>query len=148
MASYVNQNLNNGEEVIALGELHWFHFMHGAFAVAMGIVLLISMPIPLGWLPILYGLFSLTGSLIYHYSTELALTNKRLIAKFGFIRRNTIELNHKNVESFKVEQNIFGRIFNFGTLSVNGTGGITTPIPHISAPLEFRKTALSTIEED
>lgn len=79
-------------------------------------------------------------------STELAITNKRVITKFGFISRSTVELLHKNVESFHVDQSITGRILNFGTLIINGTGGVGTPIPSIASALEFRRQALVAIE--
>ena len=64
----------------------------------------------------------------------------------GFIRRNTIELNHSKVESINVHQGIFGRIFDFGTLVINGTGGGKTPIPSIDSPLDFRKNAMQAID--
>jgi uncharacterized membrane protein YdbT with pleckstrin-like domain len=70
-----------------------------------------------------------------------------IIAKVGLIRRSTIELNHQKVESMGIDQSIMGRIFNFGTLTINGTGGVRTPIPSISSPLEFRKKAMETIEQ-
>jgi hypothetical protein len=53
---------------------------------------------------------------------------------------------HSKVESFHVDQGIIGRIFNFGTVVINGTGGAKTPIPKISAPLIFRRQALMAIE--
>jgi hypothetical protein len=60
--------------------------------------------------------------------------------------RHTVELNHGKVESFNVDQSIFGRIFDFGTVVVNGTGGGKTPIPNIDAPLDFRRRAMETID--
>jgi len=92
------------------------------------------------------GLVLILKAWIHVFSTELAITNKRVIAKFGFIQRSTVELPHKNVESLHVDQGIIGRILNFGTVVINGTGGVRTPIPDIAAPLEFRRQALSTIE--
>jgi hypothetical protein len=57
-----------------------------------------------------------------------------------------MELNHSKVESFHVDQSILGRIFGFGTLVVNGTGGGKTPVPNIDSPLEFRREAMQTID--
>jgi len=87
------------------------------------------------------------AALIKRISTELAVTSKRVIAKFGFIRRNTVELNHSKVESFHVEQGVLGRILGFGTLHINGTGGGITPIPNISDPLGFRRRAMEAIDD-
>ena len=76
---------------------------------------------------------------ITYYTTELAITNKRVIAKFGLIRRYTVEMNISKVESIQVEQGLIGRIFNFGTVIVAGAGDPKAPIIGISTPLEFRK---------
>ena len=70
---------------------------------------------------------------IHVLTTELALTNRRIIAKSGLIRRNTIELKTNRVESLGVNQGILGRIFNFGSIVVKGVGGSHAPIPYISS---------------
>ncbi|UOO81955.1 PH domain-containing protein [Uruburuella testudinis] len=80
-------------------------------------------------------------------TTELALTNKKVIAKFGFIRRSTIELNLDKVESISVEQGFIGRIFNFGSIVVRGTGGSQAPIPYIAQPLEFRRQVNALLDK-
>ena len=69
---------------------------------------------------------------IHVLTTELALTNRRIIAKSGLIRRNTIELKTNRVESLGVNQGILGRIFNFGSIVVKGVGGSHAPIPYSS----------------
>ncbi|CAI1715215.1 Bacterial membrane flanked domain [Serratia quinivorans] len=81
-------------------------------------------------------------------TTELALTNKRIIAKFGFIRRSTVELRLEKVESIGVDQSILGRILGYGTIVVKGTGGTATPIPSISKPLEFRRVVNNHLEDE
>lgn len=93
-----------------------------------------------------FGLFLLIKAWVQKFTTELAVTSKRVVAKTGLIRRNTIELNHSKVESFNVDQSILGRIFGFGTIIINGTGGGKTPIPNIDSPLEFRREAMQAID--
>jgi uncharacterized membrane protein YdbT with pleckstrin-like domain len=134
------------EQVIATGQVHWWVYVPGALLTIVGLLTIAS--ITYGWLLLVGGLVLLLKAWVHAFSTELAITNKRVIAKFGFIRRSTVELLHKNVESFHVEQGIIGRILNFGTVVINGTGGVRTPIPGIAAPLEFRRQALSIIEGD
>ncbi len=84
-------------------------------------------------------LFWIAAALRY-ITTELAFTNKRVIAKFGFISRRTIELNLTKVESVQVNQGILGRVFNFGTLVISGAGNPQAPIPGISNPMTFRRS--------
>jgi len=90
-------------------------------------------------LPFVVGLFFLIRVYLRYISMELAFTNKRVIAKFGFIRRQTIELHISKIESIQVEQGILGRIFDYGTLIISGAGNPQAPIPGISEPMQFRQ---------
>lgn len=80
-------------------------------------------------------------------STELAITEKRVIAKFGFIKRLAIELRFNKIESLVILQSITGRIFNYGTIFLRGTGGSTAPIPYIVAPLSFKRLINEILDE-
>lgn len=150
---YVEGNLMSGEQVVYKGQIHWFVFVPGAVLFVIGIVLFGvgqesgAGPVA-GVIALILAIISLLKALILKLTTELAVTTKRVIAKVGFISRSTVELNHGKVESLNVEQSILGRIFGFGTIVVNGTGGGKTPIPSIEAPLEFRRNAMQTIDKN
>lgn len=149
--AYVDGNLLSGERVLYRAYIHWFIFVPGALLFAVGIII-----VPMdteggtgpvfGLMAILLSIFLLVKALVEKLTTELAVTSKRVIAKVGFIRRNTAELNHSKVESFNVDQSVLARIFGFGTVTINGTGGGRTRIPNISAPLKFRKEAIQIID--
>lgn len=149
---YVTNNLMFNEKVIYVGKVHWFIFVPSFVIFLLAVFLfykydssiIVTM---LSYIFFLLSVISLIKAVIFKISTELAVTSKRIIAKVGFISRSTIELNHSKVESFNVEQSILGRIFGFGTVVVCGTGGSKTPIPNIDAPLEFRKQAVSVVDE-
>lgn len=89
---------------------------------------------------------SLIRTFLVVSTTELAVTNKRVLAKFGIIKRSTIELNLTSVESVNLEQGILGRVLNYGSLVFNGTGSSGVPVPYISHPLEFKKLVLEKAE--
>ena len=79
-------------------------------------------------------------------TTEFAVTNKRVIAKTGWIRRRSLELLLTKVESIGVSQPIMGRVFNYGTITVVGTGGTREPFHNIVEPMGFRKRVNAQIE--
>lgn len=149
--SYVDSNILPGEDVIHKADVHWFIFVPGIIFLLLGIWLFSidqetgTGPV-FGLIAIIAATFSLAKAAITKVTTELAVTSKRVIAKVGLIRRNTVELNHSKVESFNVDQSILGRILGFGTLVVNGTGGGKTPIPTIESPLVFRREAMQAID--
>ncbi|ABB23693.1 PH domain-containing protein [Pelodictyon luteolum] len=158
---YVDNNMLEGEVLYATGRLHWIIFSRAiAFAAAAAGLLIYALvlhtdgrpdtakvPISIGQLLLLPAIWYGIAALVRRQSTELAITSKRVIAKFGFIRRSTIELNHSKVESFHVDQSVLGRMLGFGTLNINGTGGGVTPIPRVTDPLGFRRRAIEAIDD-
>jgi uncharacterized membrane protein YdbT with pleckstrin-like domain len=71
-------------------------------------------------------------------TTELAVTDRRVIFKRGLVRRHTVEMNMDKVESVDVDQSVLGRIFNYGDVTVRGTGASIEPLRLIDDPLAFR----------
>ncbi len=143
---YVDTNLVANEKVVKIGKVHWGIYVPGAIWAVLGLLFMFGEAAPLGVFLFFIGALLLLRAFLYAYSTELAITDKRVIAKFGLVRRQTVELLHNKVEGLTVNQGILGRILNFGTVVVNGTGSGRTPIRGISEPLEFRKSALAEIE--
>lgn len=152
--SYVENNLMSGEKVIYKASIHWFIFVPSITLALLGFLMIAggrqsgNLGIgAIGGILVLFSIISFIKACIAKISTELAVTSKRVIAKVGLIRRNTVELNHSKVESFNIDQSIFGRIFGYGTILVSGTGGGKTPISGIDSPLEFRRKAMETIDQ-
>ena len=79
---------------------------------------------------------------IYCLTTELAITNKKIIGKIGFIERNIIEIPLEKVESLAIDQSIIGRLLNYGTIIIRGTGTGEVKINFVTNPLKFRKQFL------
>ena len=128
MSNYVKKTLIGDEQVVYSGRISLWSI---AIPILIGVLLLPAFGA---------GLIFLLYAWIKYISTELAFTDKRVIAKVGFIKRDTVELNIVKVESIQVLQSILGRMLNFGTLIVSGAGNPQTPIKGISRPMKFRKS--------
>ena len=134
MASYVDCSLTSGEQVLYRETIsNWSQFLYYVLALVL---------LPLYGI----GLLFLIPPYINKISTELAITNKRVIAKFGFISRKTVEINISKVESIQVHQDILGRLCNYGTIIISGAGNPQAPITNISNPMGFRTAFLSAQE--
>ncbi len=83
---------------------------------------------------------------IVYATTELAITNKRVIAKTGLIQRRTIEMFLEKIESIQIDQSVLGRLFDFGTVVISGTGVHSAPFKNISDPLALRKNFMSAAD--
>ena len=77
------------------------------------------------------------------WTTEMAVTDRRIILKRGFIRRHTVEMNMQKVETVDVDQTLIGRIFNYGNVTIRGTGSTFETIRRIDSPLNLR-TSVTT----
>lgn len=124
--SYVDQSLIEGETIVHRGRVSWWSEF---WLLLLGILTLV----------IGVGLIFLVWAWIRVRSTEIAITNKRIIAKFGFVKRRTVEINLDKVEALRVEQGVVGRVLNFGTILVSGVGSTIDPMPNIADPLVFRR---------
>jgi uncharacterized membrane protein YdbT with pleckstrin-like domain len=87
----------------------------------------------------------LTVGLVKRNSTEMGLTNKRVIVKTGFASRRTVELLLSRIESVVVEEPAMGRVLGYGTVIIRGTGGTPEVFEKIAHPLEFREQVQSQI---
>ena len=143
---YVERHLLPNERVLYKTRLHWILFVRPAALVALGIALTlllwrVSEPSRL-W----YGGLAVTlaGGLwaLVHYvelmTSEFAVTTSRLILKVGLVARYTTELLLSKVESIAVGQGLLGRIFNYGDLTVTGTGGAREIFKRVRDPIGFR----------
>jgi uncharacterized membrane protein YdbT with pleckstrin-like domain len=70
--------------------------------------------------------------------TEIAVTNRRVIYKRGFIKRYTVEMNMEKIESVTVTQSILGRLLDYGTIHIRGTGVGMEHLHKIASPISLR----------
>ena len=135
MGSFVQGTLGKDEKIIVEGRVSGWALVP---SIIIGII-----TIPLFGL----GIIIILSAVFTYISTKLAVTNKRVVAKTGFIKRSTIELNLSKVESIQVHQGLFGRILNYGSLVVSGAGNPQAPIPNIADPMSFRRLATEAQEQ-
>ena len=144
--SYVNSVLQPGERVIRLGRLHWIVYWHAILLAVLAVLFAAwgwatGMGMVMSIVATAFGVLAVV-SFVYvwfiRWTTEIAVTDRRFIYKYGFINRHTVEVNMDKVAGVDVDQSILGRVFSFGTIIVRGTGGSLEPIRLISDPLTFR----------
>ncbi len=149
---YLEKTLQPGEKIVYQTRVHWIIYLPSFLLILLGVALMVSERLQgqaqgfifmLGGLVFIVGVVLLLGAWIRWISTEMAITNRRVIAKFGFIRRKTYEIDRTKVESVNIDQSIMGRIFGYGTVTVTGTGSSSAPVKDVDSPLEFRNKLLA-----
>jgi uncharacterized membrane protein YdbT with pleckstrin-like domain len=159
--SYVTDSLGPGETIVHEATIHWIAYVWPFVTIILGVavaVLTLSFGIGrldpsynsliglLGFVPLLVGIVWFLISRFLTRTTELAVTSRKVVAKWGLIARSTIEQRLEKVESISVDQTFLGRMLNFGHVTVHGTGISETPIKRIADPLTFRRKVEQAIE--
>ena len=149
--SYVQQVLQPGEEVRYQASIHWITYLHGALWLVAAA--LVSLVIPTSWhssvivtvirlLLAAAGVYFLARAWFDWWITEIAVTNRRVIYKRGFISRTTAEMHNDKIVSVKVDQSILGRVLDYGKVTIVGTGSgeesLGTLNEPIASPLQLR----------
>lgn len=143
--SYVDSNLLPGEAVAHRSNLSKILFIWpGAVAI---VAILISLWILIhptysasfAGIGIIVAFVFLLSPYVQYTTSEFAVTNKRVIVKVGLIRRQTLETLLQKIEAVSVDQSIIGRMLNYGTITIIGTGGTRESFTNITDPLAFRR---------
>ena len=149
MSSYVEAVLSDGERIVYRASIsHWKFFLSyligslflltalGAY-ISIGGADAASLAMIATLLAI--GIVVILVAVVRRQTTELVLTDRRIITKRGLVSRDTVEMNLAKVESLHVNQGLMGRILDFGDVTVVGTGSSLEPLCGIARPIELRK---------
>jgi uncharacterized membrane protein YdbT with pleckstrin-like domain len=142
--SYVEKVLQPGEDLKYQAAIHWIAYAHGVAWLLVAVI--VRVLVPASWrsgfivdaitiILVCGGAFFLARAWFSWWITEIAVTNRRVIYKRGFISRMTAEMQMDKIESVKVDQSILGRILDYGKVTVLGTGTGTESLGKIDEPI-------------
>ena len=133
MTSYVKKSLTDGETIIANPKTSKWSLLT-PYAIGLG-----AAPFTMGISLVIPAIAHL-----YRWSTEYAVTTKKVLNKRGLIIRNTDELLVKKIEGVDVKQGFEGRIFGYGDITFSGTGMQTVTFKMVPNPIGI-KNALHAV---
>lgn len=125
--AYVSAILTSGEIVEHRGAVSWVNYIPG-------LLLLLLFP-PLG-------IALLIAQWLRQATTEIVVTDRRLIYKTGIISRRAIDVERARIETVALEQSIAGRLLGFGTVIVRGAGVGEIVIETVDSPVALRKVLM------
>ncbi len=162
--SYVEKHLIEGEQIVFQTRLHWIVLMFPALLGLLfggaGVVLLVayanssgdsrtaSQAMMAGGIILLFlAVVLFARGILKRNSTQMTVTNMRVVANVGILSRRSVEIFLSRVESIGVEESLLGRMLGYGTVIVRGTGGTPETFNLIAHPLEFRTNVQQQIEK-
>ena len=123
---FIKSTLPHNETIKMEIAFHWTHSLIAWLALFF-----------LGWL--IVGIFIFISMYIEKWTTERALTNKRLVIKRGLISRQTEEMSFNRIEEVNLNQSILQRLLGSGNIRVTGTGSGEVVMKNIDDPLAVQK---------
>jgi uncharacterized membrane protein YdbT with pleckstrin-like domain len=150
--AYYTKVLQANENVKYIGGLHWTIYRDAISFAVLGVATLIFyatlsgdqafVVLVVGGFFLVLAVLAFIRSWFIRITTEIVVTDKRIIHKVGWIARRTEEINITKVETVDVSQGITGRIFNFGTVLIRGIGGSWEPLRRVASPLALRNAII------
>lgn len=126
--SNLQQNLQKDEEIVYVAKVHW------ACLIPHIILMLV-----------IIGFFTIVPAIIRMYTTELFITNKRLVGKLGLINTKTLDTPLNKINNTSVKNGLGGKIFGYGDLTVTSSSGAYN-FRGIANPSAFRSSLMEHIE--
>jgi hypothetical protein len=166
---YVQQSLGPDEELVHVGKFHWMYTVGAFMSILWGLVTSIMIMFAaykgyemLGYLKedvgflsaikiihpgirgvaflfFVLGLVKFAHMMVIKVTTEIAITNNRLVYKRGLVARHVGEISIDRIEGVNVLQTILGRIFDYGRVMIRGMGVGEVVLPPIEDPIKFRR---------
>jgi uncharacterized membrane protein YdbT with pleckstrin-like domain len=150
--TYYTKVLQPDESVKYVGTLHWTIYKNSILLGMLTIIVAVAslnvtddyrlITLSASGIVAFLTIVSFLRAWFVRITTEIVVTDKRVIHKVGWIARRTEEINVSKVETVDVSQGIAGRILDFGTVLIRGIGGSWEPLRRVAEPLKLRNAII------
>lgn len=158
MANYIQESLEEGEEIVFKGRLHWtsvwaYYFWSIVFLIAAIVCAVLPQFFP-GYDQMCYWGAGISFVLclaiwligrLFRTRSEFAVTTNRFIQKDGIFNIKMTEIPLYKVETVNFYQSIWQRMFKTGCVELVGSGGTSHQVHFIEKPMLVRKTIVAAI---
>jgi uncharacterized membrane protein YdbT with pleckstrin-like domain len=145
IVSYIKHVLQPGETIRYEGSVHWILYLPAIILALVAAAIFVLSPLvawSYGWILaaacFLIALLFAFRAWFIRWMTEIAVTDRRVIYARGFIQRHSIEVHMDKIESIDVDQSMLGRLFDYGDVTIHGTGTTLEPLRDVDRPIAFR----------
>jgi hypothetical protein len=154
--SYIQKSMGGGETIVSYAQFPKLYFLGAWLALLIPFLLFIMVLIKGGeqldaftigaGVLFLLGLLTFIRMMVRQWSTEIGVTSHRFVEKYGVLSMRTNEIALPNIEGVRLHQSMLGRLFNYGTVRIEGTGVDSVTTPAIADPVGFVR-AIQTAKE-
>ncbi len=158
MAHYITNSLEEGEQIVLRGRLHWTSVYRYIFSALLMFLVAIGLLVG-GYYTSQQELyyagagFVVVAAVIYligrvvRTKCEFAVTTNRFVQKDGIFNIQMTEIPLFKIETVNFYQSFGQRLLGTGSIELVGSGGTSHRVNFIEKPLMVRKTIVSAINK-
>ena len=158
--TYLDSLMSEREKVLVLARQHWFILFRSIifeitliviiFAVTITISLIPSttpfLPIIIlvGLLLLIFPIFTGTRDILLWTNHQFIITNRRVMQITGVINKNVIDSSLEKVNDVKMQQSVFGRLFDYGDIQILTASELGINVfRRIDNPINFKTSMMN-----
>lgn len=149
MKKYLQKSMTPNEQVTLEAKFHWIVYLLPVVVFVLFLLMAISGGkesfgafLAVG---IVLALLAMGPAFKCTMFSELAITNKKIFGKTGFIKTNEMNSPIKQIQNIAVANGLFGKIFGYGNVTVTTTSGVYS-FKYVSKPNDFKNAVMTQIE--
>lgn len=136
MSNYINSVLRKEERI-------HYHAVVSVWSL-LPLVIVGFFTLPIFGLGILFWV----AAALKYMNTEMAITDQRILARFGLIKAETLDMALDDAERIEIEQSGLGRNLDYGAITIIGKGASYVPVTGIDKPERFRQMFMDLKKSD
>lgn len=159
MAHYITDSLEDGEQVVFQGHLHWTSVYKYIFSALLILLMAIGLFVAgyftarqelylVGTVFLVLAILIYIVGWIFRTRCEFAVTNNRFIQKDGILNIRMTEIPLFKIETVNFYQSLGQRILGTGSIELVGSGGTFHRVNYVEKPLTVRKMIVGTINKN
>ncbi len=137
-ASVVQSRLVDGESVMAVSVIHDGIYWKSLAIFLLALVFALFVAVQLGIILAIAGGVALAYAHARKKVLLVVLTNRRILARYGLLQMDVVDIRFDKIESFESEQMLPGMLMGYANLVVMGTGNRYIAIPFVANAAAIR----------
>ncbi len=135
----IQDRLVDGESILGVTHIHkgiyWSTIAVALLTLLAGVFIAPQLMIVLGGAAALMGLYAFWRQKFF----IMVLTDKRILARYGVLQMDMVDMRFDKIESMETEQMLPGYLMGYANLVVMGTGNRYITIPYVANAADMRK---------
>ena len=144
----IQDRLVKGEKLLAMSYVHLGIYWKPVVVIIMGLLVGLLLVWPLGIILIFAGVVLLIYNALKARILLFAVTNKRMLARYGLLMVDVVDIHFEKVESIELERMLPGYLMGYSNLIVHGTGNRLIVIPYVGNAAKLRRAYNESVLAD